>query len=74
MDDNHKDIKKVLEIHYDEKDKVIDIKFGTTFIPMLCYAIKLAEMQLENLIIEQNINKQKDGLTIPRSSIEGFKL
>ena len=64
----------IFKAEYNETDKKIIITFGSNFIPALCHALKLLEIEIERQMVEENIKQAIKNQPIIKTVEAGFKL
>ena len=64
----------IFKAEYNETNKKIVVTFGSNFIPVLCHALKLLEIEIERKMVEENIKQAIKNEPIIKTVEAGFKL
>lgn len=78
MNDNDKERRIIFEAELLD-NKTVKVSLKSTFIPMLTFACKLLEMEIENMLIAQTTDKKTyiqpiDLTQLGKIKLDGFKL
>jgi len=60
---------EIFKAFYDPESKKISLNLNASHIPMLCYCLKLLELQITDKILEAQL-KDNGGIVLPKMGIE----
>ena len=61
---------EILKAIYNTDSKKIELNINATHIPMLCYCLKLMELQITDKILEAQMGIKNNGIVLPKMGLE----
>jgi hypothetical protein len=61
---------EIFKATYNPDNKKISLDFNASHIPMLCYCLKLLDLQITDKILEGQLQEKNSNIVLPKMGIE----
>ena len=61
---------EILKVTYNPENKKVELNINASHIPMLCYCLKLLDLQITDKILEAQMGVKNGGIVLPKMGLE----